>query len=117
MTQAEHAELLASIMMTYSRGNVRLMRANAGQGWAGRIVEKNERRIVLSPYRPFHGMHAGVLDLIGWRGERFVAIEGKTGTARLTPEQKGFMELVLSCGGLAGEARSVEDAGRILEGL
>jgi len=70
----------------------------------------------------------GSSDLIGWRsvtvrpedvGRRlavFVAIEAKTGGARLTKEQRAFVEAVRAAGGLAGVARSVEDAAALLGG-
>jgi hypothetical protein len=109
-----HSELLTAIMLEYSRGDTRLLRANVGQGWTGKIVFQDHGRIVLSPYRPFHGMREGVLDLIGFTGPTFVAIDGKVGRDQLRPAQRNFVELVLACGGRAGEARTVEEAGRII---
>ena len=47
---------------------------------------------------------------------RFVAIEVKTPTGRLTPEQERFLALVTAKGGLAGVARSPADALAILRG-
>jgi hypothetical protein len=109
-----HAELLAAIQLAYSTGDTRLLRANAGRGWTGNVVQQSRTSITLSPYRPFHGMSEGVLDLIGFVGPRFVAIEGKAGRDRLRPGQQAFIEAVLAAGGLAGVARTVEDAHRIL---
>lgn len=116
MTQAEHAELINAIQLHYSRGDTRLLKAIVGRGWTGKIIFQDRERIILSPYRPFHGMPEGVLDLIGFTGPTFVALEGKTGSGRLTVQQKSFIELVQRSGGRAGEVRSVEDARRILEG-
>ena len=71
------------------------------------------------------GLARGSADLIGWRtvtitpdmvGKTvgvFVAIEVKD-RGRLTPEQERFIAEVQQAGGLAGVARSVEDARRIL---
>lgn len=111
-----HAELLNAILLEFSRGDTRLMRANVGQAWVGKIVRQDARSITLSPYRVFHGHREGVLDLIGWSGPGavFTAIDGKVGRDRLTPAQQTFIELVLRCGGKAGEARSVDDARRII---
>jgi hypothetical protein len=61
-------------------------------------------------------------DLLGWRtvevtpemvGQRvavFTSIEVKTPTGRLRPEQEQWMKVVRGAGGIAGVARSVEDA-------
>lgn len=74
------------------------------------------------------GLARGSADLIGWRtitvtpemvGQRmavFTSIEVKTATGRLTPAQRAWMGAVRSGGGIAGIARSVADAVRLLEG-
>jgi hypothetical protein len=61
-------------------------------------------------------------DLLGWRtvevtpemvGQRvavFTSIEVKTRTGKLRPEQEQWMKVVRAAGGIAGVARSVEDA-------
>ena len=61
-------------------------------------------------------------DLLGWRtvevtpemvGQQvavFTSIEVKTPTGRLRPEQEQWMKVVRAAGGIAGVARSVEDA-------
>ena len=40
----------------------------------------------------------------------FTSIEVKTATGRLRPEQRQWLEAVQAAGGIAGVARSVEDA-------
>jgi hypothetical protein len=57
-------------------------------------------------------------DLIGWRlsDARFVSIDAKVGRDRLSEAQIKWMRWVTAAGGLAGEARSVEDALAIIEG-
>lgn len=65
-----------------------------------------------------YGLGIGTSDLIGWRTEiiggqrvaRFVAVECKSEKGRLTDEQAAFLATVRQAGGLAIEARSVEDA-------
>ena len=61
-------------------------------------------------------------DLLGWRtvevtpemvGQRvavFTSIEVKTRTGKLRPEQEQWLKVVRAAGGIAGVARSVEDA-------
>ena|SRR3990167_1879603 len=68
----------------------------------------------------------GLSDIIGWRATdrefsigrvrfaRFLAVELKTGTGKLTPQQVGFLELVNKSGGIGFVARSVEEIAREL---
>src|SRR3990167_4955078 len=63
---------------------------------------------------------AGLSDIIGWQQStdgvhqagplvaRFLAVELKTGTGKLTPQQQGFLELVNKSGGIGFVARSCE---------
>lgn len=73
------------------------------------------------------GLARGSADLIGWHtitvtpdmvGQRiavFTSIEVKTPTGRLTPAQHNWQAAVRSAGGIAGVARSVTDALKIVE--
>lgn len=73
------------------------------------------------------GLAKGSADLIGWRtviitpemvGQRmavFTSIEVKTPTGRLAPAQRSWLEAVHQAGGIAGVARSVTDALKIVE--
>jgi hypothetical protein len=73
------------------------------------------------------GLAKGSADLIGWRtitvtpamvGTRlavFTSIEVKTATGRVRPEQQAWLEAVQQAGGVAGVARSIDDAVRILD--
>ena len=72
------------------------------------------------------GLAKGSADLIGWRtvtvtpdmvGSRIAvitSIEIKTPTGRLTPQQRAWMGAVAAAGGIAGVARSVSDAVKLL---
>jgi len=72
------------------------------------------------------GLCKGSADLIGWKqltitpdmvGQKvavFASIEVKTPTGRVRPEQQQWLDAVQAAGGVAGIARSVEDAQRIL---
>ena len=59
----------------------------------------------------------GGSDLIGWVDGRFLAIEVKTATGVVSHEQKDFIDLVRRHGGLAGVARSIQDAKDIINGI
>lgn len=73
------------------------------------------------------GLARGSADLIGWRtivitpemvGQRiavFTSLEIKTPTGRLAPAQRHWLQAVDQAGGIAGVARSVSDALRIIE--
>ena len=72
------------------------------------------------------GLCKGSADLVGWTtrtvtpemvGQRiavFTSIEVKTPTGRLRPEQQQWLDAVQAAGGIAGVARSVEDALQIV---
>jgi hypothetical protein len=52
----------------------------------------------------------GVPDILGCLPQgRFLAIEVKTGTDRVRPEQEGFIASVLHCGGIAFVAKDYPD--------
>jgi len=72
------------------------------------------------------GLARGSADLIGWRtititpdmvGTQlavFTSIEVKTPTGRIRPEQQAWLGAVQGAGGIAGIARSIQDAKEIL---
>ena len=72
------------------------------------------------------GLAKGSADLIGWTTRTitpdmvgqpvavFTSIEVKTPTGRVSPEQRQWLEAVQAAGGIAGVARSVDDALRIV---
>jgi hypothetical protein len=110
-------DIQAQILLALSRGPTRLLRINAGVAWQGSVLQHNRDLLVLADPRALRLAAPGVSDLIGWtEGGRFVAVEVKGPRGRVTDEQKAFIDLVRRSGGLAGVARSVEEATAILEG-
>ena len=109
-------DIMRTIQLDLANGPVRLLRNNAGmlKNQAGNIVR-------------FGVGGVGGSDLLGWRtititpdmvGQSvavFAAIEVKTPQGRVTPEQQNFIDRVAHFGGLAGVARSTEDARQILK--
>ena len=113
---ANEQQIQQRIRLECSRGPTRLWRNNCG-----RIVGQDGRMVTF-------GLCPGSADLIGYRsitvgpehvGQQlavFAAVEVKAATGRPTPEQTAFLEHIRAAGGLAGIARSVEDAHAILGG-
>jgi hypothetical protein len=102
------------IRLTCSTGDTRLWRNNTGT-----LRDQHGRPVQF-------GLCKGSADLIGWKqvtvtpemvGQQvavFTSIEVKTPTGRLRPEQQAWLDTVQAAGGIAGVARSVEDALRIV---
>lgn len=57
----------------------------------------------------------GGSDLIGLLNGRFIALEIKSSTGRVRPEQADFINLVRATGGFAAIVRSVEEARAAIE--
>ena len=123
---SEH-EIQQRILLACRSGTTRLWRNNVGTGWAGQATQIRRRGmlavepgdVLVRNARPLHaGLCTGSSDLIGYRQidgvAQFVAIEVKSERGRLTAEQQAFIELVQGMGGMAGVARSVDDARSIL---
>ena len=119
------------ILLAHGSGSVRLWRNNVGTGWAGqatKVTGGNRQSIaaglrpgdvVIRQGRPLHaGLCVGSSDLIGYRVvdrvAQFVALEVKSATGRPTAQQVQFIDHINAVGGLAGIARSVDDAAAIL---
>jgi hypothetical protein len=102
------------IRLTCSTGSTRLFRNNTGT-----LKDQNGRPVSF-------GLCKGSADLIGWKRVTvtpemvgstvavFTSIEVKTPTGRLRHEQQQWLDAVQAAGGIAGVARSVEDAQRIM---
>ena len=119
------------ILLACGSGNVRLWRNNVGTGWAGQATKVTPGNlhaiaaglrpgdVVIRQGRPLHaGLCVGSSDLIGYRVvdrvAQFVALEVKSATGRPTAQQTQFLDHINAVGGLAGIARSVDDAAAIL---
>jgi hypothetical protein len=103
-------QIQQQIRLQCSRGPVRLHRNNTGT-----LRDQHGRPVQF-------GLAKGSADLIGWTtrtitpdmvGQQvavFTSIEVKSATGRLRPDQRQWLEAVQAAGGIAGVARSVEDA-------
>ena len=111
---ASEQSIQQHIRLRCSTGPVRLFRNNTGT-----LRDQHGRPVTF-------GLAKGSADLIGWRSITvtpemvgtqvavFTSIEVKTPTGRVKPEQQQWLQAVQAAGGIAGVARSVEDALRIV---
>lgn len=129
------ASVLKHIMLAASRGLTRLFRNNVGKAWLGKSEQfQRATQVMVYPgdvvvrqaQLVTYGLCVGSSDAIGWTqhvitpadvGAKvaiFTAIEAKAERGRATDEQKNFIERVIDAGGIAGIARSDEEALTIL---
>jgi hypothetical protein len=120
---------LNAILMEAAKhaGKIVLFRNNTGKAWAGKLVDSFKSRgaqtITLENARPLNaGLVVGGSDLIGWTtvevtpemvGRKiavFTAIEDKGSKTSTSDGQVNFISRVLDAGGIAGIARSADDA-------
>lgn len=95
-----------------------MFRTNAGEFWQGkRVWSKEFGQFVLINLNKVEGLPKGYSDLSGVRRRdgRAVFIECKTPTGKVREDQIRFIETVRSCGAVAGVARSVEEALKIID--
>lgn len=114
MSKSEQA-IQQEIVLSLSRGDTRLLRNNCGQSRTddGRVIRYGVgnpggsdligiKTITVTP------------DMVGKRIGVFTAIEVKTPTGKATEQQQRFLSMVGVMGGIAGVARSVDDARKLL---
>jgi hypothetical protein len=126
MTQPE-TPILKRCLLALSRAGSRVFRCNTGQGWTGTVTSRDLKSLTLFNPRPFHaGLIEGGADIIGWTtitvtpdmvGARvavFTAVEVKTLGGRVSPAQRTFLDAVTAAGGIAGVARTDDQAVEIV---
>lgn len=113
--------ILNRVMLALSNGPMRLFRNHVGGGYVSRVPVDG------AVWHTF-GLMEGSGDIIGWKsvtitpemvGRRvavFVSIEVKTETGRMRANQERWLAMVRKDGGIAGVARSVEEAWEIVNG-
>ena len=127
MTPAQ--ALTNSVRAAVSKYGARLFPVSVGKFWAGQVVGKLPNGdTVLRNARIVNVGIKGQSDLGGFTPVKITAemvgttlpvicaVEIKAGKDRVTPEQKAYVDYILSVGGRAGVARSVEDATNIIRG-
>lgn len=105
-------KLMNLILIELSKAGCTVWRVETAGAWVGRQIHKDGSTVTLANARMFRtGLCTGGSDIIGIGPKgRFIAIEVKTRTGRVSPEQQRFIDAVNKAGGIAGVARSVGDA-------
>lgn len=114
----KETNLMHQIMLALSDAGCLVWRNGTGQAWHGKVIHKAGQQVTLSDARmqPY-GICVGSSDLIGITPDgRFLAVEVKTATGRVSKEQQTFIDAVRRSGGIAGIARSIEDALELVRG-
>lgn len=100
------------IMLALSEAGCTIWRNETSGAWMGKQIHKAGDQVTLTNARMMtFGLCVGSSDLVGIApGGRFLAVEVKTPKGRPTKEQLRFIEAVRNAGGIAGIARSVDEA-------
>ena len=114
------------IMLAASKAGAKIFRNNTAQAWVGQSKRLTDGSMLILNPRILHaGLCVGSSDLIGWTtrvitpdmlGKRiaiFTAIEVKAAT-KPTKDQLQFIEAVRAGGGIAGVARTTQDAHNLI---
>lgn len=110
--------LMHKIMLALSEAGCLVFRNNTGSAWLGKPIHRAGKQVTLTEARMMpYGLCVGSSDLIGVAPDgRFLAVEVKTATGRVSKEQQTFIDVVRRAGGRAGIARSVDEALELVRG-
>lgn len=122
----KESDIQNQILIELSKQGTVAFRINAGSFWAGEIMSNKDNMLLMKNPRKVQGAPEGTSDIIGCTpvmvtqsmvGQRvgvFTAIEVKRPKGNVKSSQLNFIDVVKRMGGIAGVARSPEDAVRIL---
>lgn len=108
----KESQLQSLILLALSNAGCKVWRCETAGAWVGRSIHRIGDTVTLADARMIHaGLTKGGADIIGISPDgRFLAVEVKTDTGRIRPEQAVFLKVVQEAGGISGVARSVEQA-------
>lgn len=112
----KESNIQSLILLALSNAGCIVWRCETAGVWVGRVIHSQRSTVTLADARMIQaGLTKGGADIIGIAPDgRFLAVEVKTATGRVRPEQAKFLQAVKDAGGIAGVARSVEDALKLL---
>lgn len=113
----KESQLQSLILLTLSEAGCKVWRCETAGVWVGRVIHRTGGSVTLADARMIQaGLTKGGADIIGVAPDgRFLAVEVKTETGRIRPEQEVFLQVVRKAGGIAGVARSVEEALQLIK--
>lgn len=109
----KESQIQSEILLALSESACVVWRVGTSRAWVGKIIHKHQNVVTLdNATMILTGLAVGGSDIIGIHRPtgRFIAIEVKSKNGRPTKEQLNFIRIVKEAGGIAGIARSVEDA-------
>lgn len=108
------------ILLALSEAGCTVWRNATSYCWVGKVVYKDSDTVTLSAARPMQaGLCVGSSDIIGIHPSgRFLAIEVKRFAkgSNASAEQNQFIDAVRNAGGIAGIARSPQEALELIGG-
>jgi len=105
-------KIMNTILMALSKAGCLVFRNETAGAWVGKMLHREAGQVTLTNASMVKfGLMVGSADIIGISPTgKFLAVEIKTSKGRATKEQLRFIEAVNNAGGIAGIARSVDDA-------
>ena len=113
----KESNIQSLILLALSENDCLVWRNETAGAWVGRVLHSEQGAVTLANSRMLQaGLCKGSSDIIGIHkpSGRFLAVEVKTTKGRTTKEQTNFLNAVQKAGGIAGVARSVQDALELL---
>jgi len=124
----EEIKIQNRIAIECSDKETRLWKNDNGLAWQGKVSRLKNNAMLISHAKAIsYGLGKGSADLVGFKKVKitqemvgselavFVAIEVKTKNGRASQDQKNYINMIDSHGGISGIAKSVEDAKEILK--
>jgi len=105
-------DLMLTIMVALTEAGCTVWRNNTGKAYQGHIIKRAGTQVTIGDARLVSfGLCVGSADIIGISpGGRFLAVEVKAPKGVTSFEQQRFIDHVNKTGGIAGVARSVDEA-------
>jgi hypothetical protein len=112
----KESQIQTRILLALSEAGCTVWRCETAGAWVGRVIHQSGGTVTLADARMIQaGLTKGGADIIGISPDgRFIGVEVKTKTGRVSQEQDRFISAVRAAGGIAGVARSVEDALKLI---
>jgi len=109
----KESTIQADIMLALSQNGCIVFRNETAGAWVGKLVMQDKGFITLANAKMIQaGLTKGGSDIIGiYKATgQLLAVEVKAPNGRVTKEQENFIKAIKKANGIAGVARSVQDA-------